>query len=85
MQWHRRTKMAFWQTLKSMLADGENGSISSKRVITFMACFLVGLAFVANLFWDVTIEEFMYQSMMMIVVAGLGTTVAEKFAPKKKD
>jgi FtsH-binding integral membrane protein len=68
-----------------MLADGENGSISSKRVITFVATLLVAIAFIANLFWKLTIEEFMYTSMMTIILAGLGTTVAEKFAPKKKD
>ena len=71
--------------LRSMLADGENGSVSSKRVITFTATLLVATAFVSNLFWDITIEEFMYTSMMTIVIAGLGTTVVEKFAPKKKD
>ena len=70
--------------IKSMLLDGENGSISSKRVITFLAVFLVGIAFIANLFWKFTVEEFMYTSMMTIVIAGLGTTVAEKFAPKNK-
>lgn len=70
---------------RSMLADGENGSVSSKRVITFVATLLVAVAFIGNLFWDLTIEEFMYTSMMTIVVAGLGTTVVEKFAPKKKD
>ena len=69
--------------LKSMLSDGENGSVSSKRVITFLAAFLVSLAFVLNLFWGFVVEKFMYDSMMMIVLGGLGTTVAEKFAPKK--
>jgi hypothetical protein len=68
--------------IKSMLSDGVNGSVSSKRVITFLATFLVAMAFVLNLFWDFTVEQFMYDSMMMIVVAGLGTTVAEKFAKK---
>jgi len=77
--------MSFLSNIKSMLADGENGSISSKRVITFVATLLVALAFVGNLFWKLTIEEFMYSSMMTIILAGLGTTVAEKFAPKKKD
>jgi hypothetical protein len=28
------------------------------------------------------VEQYMYDSMMMIVIAGLGTTVAEKFAKK---
>jgi len=69
-------------SIKSMLSDGVNGSVSSKRVITFLATFLVALAFVLNLFLDLTVEQFMYDSMMMIVVAGLGTTVAEKFAKK---
>ena len=69
-------------SIKSMLSDGVNGSVSSKRVITFLATTLVALAFVLNLFWNFTVEQFMYDSMMMIVVAGLGTTVAEKFAKK---
>jgi len=68
--------------LKSMISDGVDGSISSKRVITVMATFLVALAFVLNLFWDLDVDANMYDSMMMIVVAGLGTTVAEKFAKK---
>jgi len=41
--------MSLFAGLRSMIADGADGSVS----------------------------------MMMIVVAGLGTTVAEKFAPKK--
>jgi hypothetical protein len=65
-----------------MISDGVDGSISSKRVITIMATFLVALAFVLNLFWDLDVDANMYDSMMMIVVAGLGTTVAEKFAKK---
>ena len=65
-----------------MISDGVDGSISSKRVITVMATFLVALAYVLNLFWDLDVDANMYDSMMMIVVAGLGTTVAEKFAKK---
>jgi len=75
--------MSLLANLKSMLSDGENGSVSSKRVITVLATFLVALAFVLNLFWGFVVEKFMYDSMMMIVLGGLGTTVAEKFAPKK--
>ena len=74
--------MNLLENIKSMLSDGVNGSVSSKRVITFLATFVVAMAFVLNLFWDLTVEQFMYDSMMMIVVAGLGTTVAEKFAKK---
>jgi len=74
--------MSVLANLKSMISDGVDGSISSKRVITVMATFLVALAFVLNLFWDLDVDANMYDSMMMIVVAGLGTTVAEKFAKK---
>jgi len=74
--------MSLFAGLRSMISDGADGSVSSKRVITVMATFLVALAFVLNLFWDLTIDQNMYDSMMMIVIAGLGTTVAEKFAKK---
>jgi hypothetical protein len=72
--------MDFKAAIKSMLADGINGSVSSKRVITFIATLLVSMAFVLNLFMGLKVEQFMYDSMMMIVIAGLGTTVAEKFS-----
>jgi hypothetical protein len=65
-----------------MVADGADGSVSSKRVITTLATFLVALAFLLNMFLGMTVDKNMYDSMMMIVIAGLGTTVAEKFAKK---
>jgi len=74
--------MSLLAGLRSMVADGADGSISSKRVITTLATFLVALAFLLNLFAGMTVDKNMYDSMMMIVIAGLGTTVAEKFARK---
>ena len=68
--------------LRSMVADGADGSISSKRVITTLATVLVALAFLLNLFAGMTVDKNMYDSMMMIVIAGMGTTVVEKFAKK---
>ena len=65
-----------------MIADGADGSVSSKRVITTLATVLVALAFLLNLFAGMTVDKNMYDSMMMIVIAGLGTTVVEKFAKK---
>ena len=64
-----------------------DGEISSKRVVTFLAFLLVAIGFIANLFWDFTIEEYIYSSIMYIVIAGLGIVGAEQFAPKgdKKD
>jgi hypothetical protein len=74
--------MSLFAGLRSMVADGADGSISSKRVITTLATFLGALAFLLNLFAGMTVDKNMYDSMMMIVIAGLGTTVAEKFAKK---
>ena len=72
--------------LKGMLADGHDANcLSSKRVITFMATLLVMVAFVVNMIWGLKVEEYMYNSMMVIVLGGLGTTVAEKFAPRNKE
>lgn len=68
--------------LKGIMADSE-GSPSSKRLVTLLCVFLIAMGFVANLFWDYTVEQFMYDSIMYIVIAGLGIAGAEKFSKKK--
>jgi hypothetical protein len=68
--------------MKSMLADGVDGSLSSKRVVTFIAFLLCVTAFVSNLFWGLKMDPDMYKGMMYIVIGGLGVTASEKFAPK---
>ena len=75
--------MSLLDNIKSMLSDGAGESISSKRVISFLAFLLCAVGFVANMFWGFKIDEFIYNSMMYIVVGGLGFTGLEKFAPKK--
>lgn len=67
--------------LSQVLQDG-SGSYSSKRLITLLATVLVAGGYIANMFWGYTVEQFMFESMMYIVIAGLGITGAEKFAPK---
>ena len=68
--------------INSMLSDGTNGSISSKRVITFLAFILCGFGFVANVY-GYPVDSKLFDSMMYIVVAGLGFTASEKFSSKK--
>ena len=68
--------------IKSMLSDGHNGSVSSKRVVTILAFVLCSTGFIANLFWGFKIDQFIYDSMMYIVIGRLGFTGLEKFAPK---
>jgi hypothetical protein len=67
--------------LKSMLADGVNGSISSKRVITFLAFIVCVYGFIADIH-GYKITPALFESMIYIVIAGLGFTASEKFAKK---
>lgn len=66
-----------------MLSDGTDENLSSKRVVTFLAFLLCGIAFIANLFWGFKIDTFMFEGMMYIAIAGLGVTASEKFARKE--
>jgi len=69
--------------LRSMLKDGQDGSWSSKRIVTFLAFILCSIAFMANIFLGKTVSPELFDSMMYIVVAGLGFTASEKFSSNK--
>ena len=68
----------------SQVLQDTTGSYSSKRFVTLLCVFMMILAFIANLFYDHTIDQFIYESVMHIVIAGLGFSGAEKFAPKRE-
>jgi len=67
--------------LSTMLSDST--SISSKRVITFLAFVMCAVAFIAMILGH-PIDTKLFDSMMYIVIAGLGFTASEKFAPSKE-
>ena len=67
--------------IKGIMED-PNGSPSSKRLIILLCTVLMATAFIANLFWKFTVEEFMFNAIMYIVIGGMGITGVEKFAPK---
>jgi hypothetical protein len=66
-----------------MVSDGENGSVSSKRVITLLAFILCGVSFMLDQIMGYKADPKLFDAMMYIVVAGLGFTASEKFAHKK--
>jgi len=68
--------------IQNLLSDGSK--VSSKRLITLLSFVLIIIGFFANLFFDFTIEEFIFSSVMYIVIAGLGIVGAERWAPNKK-
>jgi len=69
------------EPLKIMLSDST--AISSKRVITFLAFLMCASAFIAMIAGHI-IDTKLFDSMMYIVIAGLGFTASEKFAPAKE-
>lgn len=65
-----------------MLSDGINDTISSKRVVTFLSFLLCAAAFIESTWFGGKVDINLYNSLMYIVVAGLGFTASEKFASK---
>jgi hypothetical protein len=68
----------------SMLTDGTDDGISSKRVVTLLAFVLCAAGFVGDLIWNLDVKDTIYESMMYIAIAGLGFTASEKFAKKEE-
>ena len=72
-----KTLMNFF---KNMLSS--EGKVSSKRFVTFVCLLFMLIGYTANLFWDFTIDDNLFESLQWIVMAGLGFTAAENFSPK---
>lgn len=70
--------------LKSMLQDGHDGSWSSKRVITLLSFVIVGVSYLADQFTHYKATQALFDSIIYLVIAGLGFTASEKFAKKEK-
>jgi len=64
-----------------MLSD-DTGAVSSKRVITFLSFCLCAAGFITNTWFETKIDAGLFNSMMYIVIGGLGFTASEKFAAK---
>lgn len=74
--------MKITELLQSLSKDSRDGSLSSKRVVTLLAFTLCAVAFLANLFFGFKVADYIYNSMMSIVIGGLAATASEKFSPK---
>jgi len=69
--------------LNSMLSDGCNRTVSSKRVITSLAFLICAFALIADVF-GYKVTPSLFDSMIYLVIAGLGFTASEKFAKKEE-
>ena len=65
----------------SMLSDGINDTVSSKRVVTLLAFLMCAGGFIAMV-CGYPLDTKIFDSMMYIVIAGLGFTASEKFIKK---
>jgi hypothetical protein len=65
-----------------MLSGEGESNPSSKRVITFLAFLLLGLAFVSELFYGLKVSPQTFDAISYIVLGGLGFTASEKFVKK---
>ncbi len=69
--------------LTTLLCSGNSESLSSKRFVTLLSFLLCGIAFISNLFWNYKVDEYMFNGMIYLTMAGLGFTASEKFAKPK--
>ena len=67
--------------ITSMLSDGVNDNISSKRTVTILAFLMCSGGFVASI-CGYNVDSKLFDSMMYIVIAGVGFTASEKFTKK---
>ena len=67
-----------------MLRDGVDGSVSSKRVVTLIAFIIVSVSYLYDQFTIHNANKELFDSMIYLVIAGLGFTATEKFALKGK-
>ena len=64
-----------------MLSDGVSDNISSKRTVTILAFLMCSGGFIASI-CGYNVDSKLFDSMMYIVIAGLGFTASEKFTKK---
>lgn len=76
--------MSILSHLRGLIADSADNSLSSKRVVTLICTLLIIIAFFANVFFGYKIDDNILNSIMYIVLGGLGFTGLERFAPAVK-
>lgn len=67
----------------SLIADVD-GHASSKRVVTMLAFSCLVVAFLANIFAELPLQEFVYDGMLYLTASGLGFSTLEKFSRDRK-
>lgn len=61
------------------MISSTSGDISSKRIITLLAALIFIGSFIAEIFTDLDIPEYMFDGLLNIVMVGLGANTVEHF------
>ena len=64
--------------------QGTNGEYSSKRVAAFISLAVMIVAFVADLFFHLTITQFIFEGFEVLALGALGIAGVERFAKTEK-
>lgn len=71
--------------INKMLTGEGDDNPSSKRVITFLAFLLIATGFIAELFFERKVNPQTFDTLMYIVLGGLGFTASEKLVKKTEN
>jgi hypothetical protein len=69
-----------YKFLKSLIS--EDDSVSSKRIVALLAFLTIEIVAFVNLFTGKSIQEFIFDGLIMLALGGLGITAVEKILKK---
>lgn len=64
-------------TFFKQIFTGVTGEFSSKRTVTFFAVIMMLVAFVAQIFLGIEVPQWLFESVVYVVIAGVGFVAAE--------
>lgn len=74
------SETSLYKFFKSIISEDE--SVSSKRIVALIAFLTIEIVAFVNLFTGKTIQEFIFDGLIMITLGGLGITAIEKIFRK---
>jgi hypothetical protein len=74
------SETAVYKFLKSLIS--ENESVSSKRIVALLAVLTIEIIAFVNLFTGKSVQEFIFDGLIMLALGGLGITAVEKILKK---
>lgn len=75
------SETSLYKFLKSLISEDE--SVSSKRLVALIAFITIEIIALVNLFTGKSVQEFIFNGLIMIVIGGLGITAFEKIFKKE--